>query len=296
MALRGTKPDERKTRLKLLLSGPAGSGKTMAAIQMPKPYIIDTEQGSTHYGAQIKASGGVVWEATDASEIITEVRSLITEPHDFLTVVIDPITNVYDLALAEGERKVGSDWGRHYGYANGLFKRLCSLLTVIDMNVIVTAHEKIEFESRPLPDGTTERVEVGTTFDGYKKLDYMFDLYLTLERQQKRVKDSPRIATVQKTRLEQFPDQDTFVWNYDELIKRFGRDKLESGVDSLDLATPAQVLEFTDLMSKMNDSDIQRLKIDKALKKYPDYADMPQKKIKLGIQIIENHLAQPKMG
>lgn len=290
--LRGKQPDERKTRLKLLLSGSAGVGKTMAAIQMPKPYIIDTERGSIHYGKHVKASSGSVWEATDVTEIIKEVRALITTKHDFLTLVIDPITNVYDMAVAEGEQKLGIAHGRHYGYANNLFKRLCALLTVIDMNVILTAHEKKQFATQTNADGEKESVEIGTTFDGYKKLDYMFDLYLTLEREADRVKDSPRLATVQKTRIEAFPDQDRFVWTYDELVKRFGRDKLEKGVETLDLATPPQVERFTELLAAMTNEDIERLKIHKAIQNYPDFADMPTAKIAKGIELLEKNQPQ----
>src|SRR5690606_9964742 len=89
MTLRGKRPEDRKQRLKLLLSGEAGVGKTSAAIQMPRPYIIDTEQGSLHYGELIEQAGGAVFEATRIDEVITEVRALMTEPHDYLTLVID---------------------------------------------------------------------------------------------------------------------------------------------------------------------------------------------------------------
>ncbi len=42
MALKGKKPHEIEKRLKLLLYGRAGVGKTMTAIQFPQPYVIDT--------------------------------------------------------------------------------------------------------------------------------------------------------------------------------------------------------------------------------------------------------------
>ncbi|HHX4254290.1 TPA: AAA family ATPase [Legionella anisa] len=46
MALRARKPETIEKRLKVLFYGDAGVGKTTAAIQFPKPYLIDTEKGA----------------------------------------------------------------------------------------------------------------------------------------------------------------------------------------------------------------------------------------------------------
>ena len=140
--LRGKQPKDIPKRLKLLLYGPAGVGKTMAAIQLPKPYVIDCEKGTDHYGALIEKSGGAVFQTTVMAELILEVRSLVSEEHGYRTLVIDPITTVYQDLLDESEKKVGTQWGRHYGAANQQMKRLANLIMSLDMNVIVTAHAK----------------------------------------------------------------------------------------------------------------------------------------------------------
>ena len=44
MALRAKKPEQIRKRLKLLMYAASGVGKTTAAIQFPKAYIIDTEK------------------------------------------------------------------------------------------------------------------------------------------------------------------------------------------------------------------------------------------------------------
>ena len=46
MTLRGKKPESVEKRLKLLMYGTAGVGKTTAAISFPAPYLIDTERGA----------------------------------------------------------------------------------------------------------------------------------------------------------------------------------------------------------------------------------------------------------
>lgn len=286
MGLRGKKAVEQIARLKLLLSGSAGIGKTTAAIQMPKPYIIDNEAGTKHYGQTIEKAGGMIFEPADIDDLITEVRSLMTEKHDFLTLVIDPITTIYDQAVDEAERKVGNEFGRHIALASKNFKRLCGLLTAIDMNVIITAHSKKEYTTTELPDGKKEMTCTGETFDGYKKLDYIFDLWLKLERDKK---DGKRYATVAKTRLNEFPDQDRFEWGYKTICNMFGKEKLENGVKLIVLPTDEQVEKLTWLVSQLSDKEIKTLKIDKTLKQFEDLHDMPADRVEKGISLIEDY-------
>lgn len=286
MGLRGKQPDDRVKRLKLLLSGPAGVGKTTAAIKMPKCYVIDCERGSVHYGDIIKASGGAVFEPVDMHDIITEVRSLMTEKHDFLTVVVDPITTVYHALGDEGERKMGgTEFAKNYKlYADKFMRRLMALLSMIDMNVIMTAHTKNLWGK----DSKGEPTIIGQTFDGYTKLDYMFDLYLQLEKEP----NSKRFATVTKTRLSaEFPDMDRFEWSYQELVKRFGKDRIEKGSESVALATSEQINRFRFLLNEIGEDGQKSLKIDKAMAGVEDIADLPVERITRGIEVMEKHLA-----
>lgn len=282
MALRGKRPEERVQRLKLLMSGPAGVGKTTAASQMPRPYIIDTERGSVHYGDMIEKSGGAVFETSSCDEAIREVRALIAEDHPYLTLVIDSATPLFDEAIDEGETVAGTDYGKHYVYAGKKFKRLFSLLSQVDMNVIVTAHEKIE----RVNDEETRR-----TFDGWKKLDYAFDLWLQLQREHGKPQ---RTAFVAKTRLAAFPDGDTFPWTYRAIAERYGADKLERGVEVVALASPEQSAELRMLLSKLSPDEMKQLKIDKAMKEYDDPEDMPADKAERALEFIRTYLRGPQ--
>lgn len=277
MALRGKKPVDRPQRLKLLMSGPAGVGKTTAAIQMPNPYIIDTESGSVHYGDLIEESGGAVFESSTIDDVLVEVRALMTDKHPYKTLVIDPVTTLFNNAVDEGERAVGTEFGKHYAHANAKFKRLCNLLTAIDMNVVVTAHEKREY-------GEDMKV-VGMTYDGYKKLDYIFDLWLQLSRTRGH---EDRTATVHKTRLDAFPDASEFPWSYSELIKRFPRKQLESGVKSVSLATAEEVAKFNALYKRLTEDEIKATGINKAITKYGQPEDWRSDQIESAIKLIED--------
>lgn len=253
MALRAKKPETIEKRLKALFYGAAGVGKTTAAIQFPKPYLIDTEKGSVNdqYVKILQDTGGVVFHTTDFEELIQEVKSLLTEQHEFKTLIIDPLTLLYNDLLAKSEKKVGSEFGRHYGEANKSMKHLLNLLLQLDMNVIITSHAKNEY-------GANLAV-IGTTFDCYKKLDYLFDLTFEI---QKRGKE--RVAIIKKSRIESFPDGDVFPFSYDEIANRYGRQILERDAVAVVLATDDQVSEFNRLAENLK---LEEGTIDKWLEK-----------------------------
>lgn len=244
MALKAKKPAMIESRLKALFYGSAGVGKTMAAIQFPRPYIIDTE-GSTNKPQYVKAIekvDGAVLMTVDFDEMINEVRELLTTKHEYKTLVIDSLTLLYNDLLEKAERKVGTDFGRHYGESNKRMKQLLNLLFRLDMNVIITCHSKNEY-------GQNLAI-LGQTFDGYKKLDYLFDLVFEI---QKRGKE--RVGLVRKSRIESFPDSDTFSFSYSEISKRFGKEILEKDSIPQVLATKEQVNEIKRLIDLLKISE-----------------------------------------
>ncbi len=237
MALKAKKPAVIESRLKALFYGSAGVGKTMAAIQFPKPYIIDTE-GSTNkaqYVERIEKSGGAVLMTVDFDEMVNEVRELLTTKHEYKTLVIDSLTLLYNDLLEKAERKVGTDFGRHYGEANKRMKQLLNLLFRLDMNVIITSHSKNEY-------GQNLAV-LGQTFDCYKKLDYLFDLVFEIQK-----RGTNRVGLIKKSRIESFPDGDSFPFSYEEISNRYGKHILERDAVAQELATPEQIKEISRLI------------------------------------------------
>jgi DNA polymerase III delta prime subunit len=244
MALRGKKPEAIQKRLKALFYGEPGAGKTTAAIQLPRPYLIDTERGAENqqYADLITKRGGVVFQTNDFDDIVAEVTALLSEPHDYRTLVIDPITTVYDDLIEKAERKVGSEFGRHYSEAKKQWKRLGNLLLRLDMNVVITSHQKNLY-------GDAMKI-LGKTYDGPKGLDYMFDLVFEVAK-----RGSDRVGVVKKTRMTEFPEGDVFPFNYEELSQRYGKVNLEREATTVQLATPEQVAALTELLSARKDGD-----------------------------------------
>jgi hypothetical protein len=274
--LRAKKPEAVQKRLKLFMFGPAGVGKTTAAIQFPNSYIIDCERGSENYDKLITASGSAVFQTTDIHDVIQEVKSLLTEQHDFRTLVIDPITPLYNDLLDKCEARVGADFGRHYGAANKEMKRLANLIMALDMNVVITAHAKVEYGQN--------FAKLGYTFDGWRQLDYWFDLVIELQKKGKR-----RMARVTKTRIEQFPDEDVFEWSYDAIKQRYDVGVLEKEAQAVRLAAPEQVREIKDLLSvvRLPDGVVEKWFAKAAVE---DWEDMPAAVIAKCVEYVKNRL------
>lgn len=216
--LRGVSPKETKRGLKLFMFGEPGTGKSYFCTHFKNCYFIDCERGAERakYVENITNNNGVLFYTRKFSELIEEVEALLTLEHPYKTLVIDPITTIYnDLIEEEIEKIQGS--GRkpkiaeEYQRANMRFKKLVGLLLDIPMSVVVTAHAKKEY-------GEAMNV-IGTTFDGYRKFAFMFDLVLEAI-----VRKGKRIAIVKKSRiLDLEPDQE-FEFSFQEFSKIYSKE------------------------------------------------------------------------
>lgn len=233
--LKGTTPDD-NGRLAGLLFGDSGVGKTWACIEaMPMPYIFDTEAGTTHYADLIRKSGGAVVQTVDIDEVCTELRKLIRYKHPYRSVIIDPLTTLYDEALSVGERLVGTQWSAHYQYANRRMKEMMSLLSRLDMHILATSHEKDEWQDN---QATGDK-----TIDGWKRTKYAFDLVLHM-----RVLGKNRIVQVRKSRLKGFPLNDSFDWSASELKHRLGG-RWDDDAEVGDIAPPDRADRLRELIA-----------------------------------------------
>lgn len=278
MALRGKKPEAVKKRLKALFFGPAGVGKTTAAVQFPKPYLIDTERGAENeqYARLLSERGGAVFQTVDFDETVEEVTALLTTKHSYQTLIIDPLTTIYNSlcdkaakSLVTREDPEGTAFGRHKAKADRQVKHLLNLLLRLDMNVIITSHAKMMWG-----DGM---VKLGQTFDCYNKLDYLFDLVFELQK-----RGDERVGVVRKTRIEGFPEGEVFPFNYAEVARRYGKDVLEKDVAPQKLATVEQVKEANELCEALKTPLEEQ---EKWWEKYgaSGWAEMPEDAMEKGL-------------
>ena len=290
MMLKGTKPKKVEKRLKMFVYGIAGIGKTLAALNFPNAYIIDTEKGTSFYDETINRLNSVVFQSNNPDDIKGEIRELLTVKHGYKTLIIDPITQVYNATqekwtrtfakhATSGKNKEIQDFGmRYWGKVKGDFKGLQRLLLSLDMNVIVTAHQKDVY-------GTGFN-KVGVTFDSMKGDDYFFDLIFRIEK-----KGDKRVAITVKERADlgknRFPEE--FEWSYENFCKFYGKDIIEKDSTPVVMATPEQVKEIQQLVGTVN---IEEAVVDRWFTKadVEDWSEMSGEQISKCIDYVQKKL------
>lgn len=288
MALRGIKPSAVEKRFKALFFGQPGSRKTSTAIQFTRPYLMDTERGAENdqYIAALEKSGGLYFHTTDFDDMVREVTALMTEKHDFRTVVIDPLTVPYAAELDKEAKRLankddpsGTAFGRNKQVPDRKVKHLCNLLLRLDMNVIITSHAKAEWKNGA-PTGTD-------TFDCFSKLEYLFDVVFQLQ-----MRGADCVGIVRKTRVTAFPLGETIQgFSYDALADRYGRSVLERHATTETLATEAQVAEIGRLVELLKvPAEVTDKWLDKAMAE--NWKEMPSD----AIQKCIDHLAKTLTG
>lgn len=159
-------------KLKILLYGASGSGKTLAALSFPRPLVIDGEGGTLLYRGRpgfeflVKDTKTL----TDLEKVIELVRADGGTSMD--TLIIDPITVFYDVQKDAAARnaKDGALGFREWARINNRMKAVYNSLTNLPVHVVVIARESVEYEG----EGNNLR-KVGQKPDSDKALPYVFD-------------------------------------------------------------------------------------------------------------------------
>lgn len=258
-------------RVKFMISGKSGAGKTFFALDFPSPYYIDTEGGAelAQYKNKLIASGGMYLGKEDGSgdfnAVIQEIKSLATEKHGFKTLVIDSFSKLYQNSAAIAEDEFGSDFGRDKKEANKPSRQLIRWIDNLDMNVILICHQKDKWERKAGKKDKQEISFAGTTFDGFDKLEYDLDLWIELDN----LGNNNRIYTIKKSRFENFPLGETFKLDYKKFASLYGDDVINRDSIPVELASAEQIARLVKLIEVLNIPEIEvnkwqdKMKIDK---------------------------------
>lgn len=294
MALKAKTPELKDKRLKMMLYGPAGVGKTTAAISFPYSYVIDMERGCDQYAATLKASHSVLLQTTSPDEVKADIKSLLTEKHPYKTLVIDPVTILYG-ALQEKwtrlfeqyEKKPNvsdlQDFGpRYWSRVKAEYKGIMRMLMNLDMNLILISHQKDRWS-----DADGKLKVVGVTIDSMRGDDYIFDYIFYLKKDT----GGQRMAMTEKERAEigkaKFPA--SFAWDYKNFVSFYGKEELEREATPMPMATAEQVIQVKDLLSRVKVEDtfeadcLNKADVD-------DWSEMPSDKIGKVIDLLTKKL------
>lgn len=158
-------------KLRLLLQGPSGAGKTTVACQFPKPYVIDIDinlGGTLRFLKENNLALPVGYDVLDKDETGAEVQlkqryqrlnkcllDAQTNP-EVETIILDSGTTLADVLIAEVLRQQGKnlitdfkDGRQFWGFFGNLGRGFLALLTQMRKHIVLIVHEKI----MTLPDG-----------------------------------------------------------------------------------------------------------------------------------------------
>lgn len=165
--------DVHQARVKALVYGQAGAGKTTLATTMPKPVIISAEGGLL----SIAGSDIPFVEVTSMDEL-QEVYQWLTSPEaeQFESVVLDSVSEIAEVVLTH-EKKINKDGRAAYGELQVKMTEIIrGFRDLPDKHVLMTAKlEKIQDEMG--------RVLYGPSMPGAKlsqQLGYFFDCVFAL--------------------------------------------------------------------------------------------------------------------
>ncbi len=284
MALRAKKAVKADKRLRLFLYGDWKGGKTYACCMFPQSYFIDTEGGATQdqYVDLLEASQSVYLHAGTYEEILTEVKALTTEKHEFRTLVIDSITMPYVQQVEIGEALKGDGFGKHTAFANTRMQRLWLLLNRLDMNVVVVSQAKPEYLKEP---GSNQIEQTGRLVtDAWAKFPYLFDLVIEL-----RLRGEQRVAEVRGSRLLEFPQGERFEFSYQVFEDRIGS---VLGREAVEIPTIAEG-DLVRLKALILDLSIAEVEVQRWLTKanVPELDDLPVDKAEKLLESLEKRVA-----
>lgn len=150
------KPEVIKPRIKAVLRGPMGSGKTYMGLKSPgRIAVIDTEGAAQWYVGRPGFEEFDILEATSLADVINAVDYLAAHPGEYETLFIDSMSVIYTRlqdsataartaqALARGIDPMDVDIeGRDWNKISRLSKSLGAKLINLPMHVIVVSREK----------------------------------------------------------------------------------------------------------------------------------------------------------
>lgn len=168
-------------KLKILIYGASGVGKTLAALTFPRPAVIDTEGGTDLYAARDGIPAFSVLRAKSLTDVESAIKFIQADNgKTFDTLVIDAITVLYDVqkdAAGKAAKKEDEMTPRDWNKVNKRMVNLYNALTNLPVHVVVIAREAELYEGEGL-----NLKRVGFKPDMDKKGVYIFDFIVRMTK------------------------------------------------------------------------------------------------------------------
>jgi hypothetical protein len=242
--------------IKALIYGDTGTGKTSVALDFENCCVLDCERGTTPYS---KKKDFHVLHTTSYETMSRAVDYLLTNEHSYQTLIIDPVTVLWESLQAKWidilmRRNKGSkghrtefyelsakDWGLIKSDLKSFFRKLM----LLNLNIIMTAREKVRYKagSFMVPDGQT--------FDGEKSLPYLVDSVIRTYRD----KDGEFLCEVIKDRTGTLPQED---FPTEHLVGFLTKNAIHRKSNPVKQISEKQISTLNELLSDFDQLDITK--------------------------------------
>jgi phage nucleotide-binding protein len=196
------KPNEltqSKIKLKGLIYGQPGVGKTSLALSAPKPLLIDFDNGLRRVSKQYQTDSVQIESYQNLLDILTkeDISAYETIVIDTLGKMIDRIGDWLAISNPKAKQADGQLSMKGWGNVKSEFQRLLKLLEGKNKSVIFVAHEKEE----KVGDDVMKRPDVAGSSgkDIVKELDFMG--YMSIKGGKRTIDLAPNEAYYSKNSL-----------------------------------------------------------------------------------------------
>ncbi len=165
-------------KLKILIYGASGTGKTLASLTFPRPAVVDAENGTDLYAGRDGVPGFSVLRIKTFEELQRAISYIQADKGaSFDTLVIDSVSVFYDVQKeAASKTSKDNELGyREWAKINNRMVYLYNALTNLPVHIVCIAREAIEYETK-----AGNLTKVGTKPDADKRLVYMFDFIIRM--------------------------------------------------------------------------------------------------------------------
>jgi len=292
-------PKKKPRRLKAFIYGKSGVGKTVGVLKLcPNAMIIDTEDGTEFYDDFIEQQGSEVLRTNDVPEILACLKGLEENPREFSSLIIDPVTSIWEslqtrwtdiftetaLRRNKHHQVATEDFGMTFwSKVKAQHTRLNTWIKRLDMNIVMTAHEKDMWSDE---SGTLKKV--GITYNGMKDLEYLFDVVFRME-----LNGDKRLVHCIKERTFPGPlhfEKKTFEWDSDKIREYWGVEDMDRIPDPVVPATDEQVKRMKHLVDILS-PPVARMAAWRGAAKCREWSEFPYDKLAKCIAVLEKELS-----
>lgn len=243
------KASRKKSKLRLLISGLSGSGKTYSSLLIAsgigkKIAVIDTERGSASLYSNLIDFDVLDLPNFQVETYIAAIKQAAKLGYD--VIIIDSITHAWDKIKEEADKnKKGQNGVSGWAVATPLYKRFVDEIVSCPTNIIATTRVKTEWLFEEYEESGRKKVRsvrIGLAQEQKAGIESEFTLAMNL--------DSENVATFIKDRTQKF------------LGKAITKPGVEFGEELLEwLNEGEEVLMVTNEQLKRFDELISNLKI-----------------------------------